>query len=351
MRHYQLVVGATEYSPFVVLLDLLWCLAVNRLLVSHRGLRGAVIVLLVACAGVAVVPLTQFTQTAAMASGQLGTEESQARFSLVTALRGLPSSPRVAERVVPYAASDGSRLTMRVYAEPSAVLQPAVVVLYAGGWRGGDASQCESMSRALASRGFVVAAIDYRHAPQFHFPAQLQDVRASLKLVRDSAASWHIDANRMAVLGRSSGGHLAELTAFSPGDVPVRAVVAMYAPYDLVEGYRDVPSPDPIGVQAILTNFIGGTPATMDAAYKAASPSSYVHAGLPPTLYVIAGKDHIVKPEFNERAVREMRRAHVPVVSVEIPWAEHGFDMAPSGLGAQLAFAVISSFLGRELKH
>jgi acetyl esterase/lipase len=57
----------------------------------------------------------------------------------------------------------------------------------------------------------------------------------------------------------------------------------------------------------------------------------------------------VVKPEFNRRAARELRRAHVPVVSVEVPWAEHGFDMAPGGLGSQLAFSVIASFLEREL--
>ena len=37
------------------------------------------------------------------------------------------------------------------------------------------------------------------------------------------------------------------------------------------------------------------------------------------------------------------------MISVELPWAEHGFDMASTGLGAQLAFNVITEFLDREL--
>ena len=349
MGMFPLIIGATEFSPFLVLLDLLWCLPANRLLRAHKGLRAATIATLIAGAGLAVIPLTEFTRAAADASAQLGTEEAQPQYSLLTSLRGLPAAVGVRERAVPYRAADGSPLVMRLFSMASATAQPVVVVLYGGAWRGGDASQCADVSRALASRGFVVAAIDYRHAPASRFPAQLLDIRASLALLRDSSASWHIDPARIALLGRSSGGHLAELAAFSPGDVPLKAVVALYAPYDLAEGYRDLPSPDPIGVQAVLSNFIGGTPSTMAAAYHDASPASFVRAGLPPTLYVIAGKDHVVKPEFNRRAASDLRRVHVPVVVAEVPWAEHGFDMARGGLGSQLAFAVVRSFLDREL--
>ena len=68
-------------------------------------------------------------------------------------------------------------------------------------------------------------------------------------------------------------------------------------------------------------------------------------------MLIFGGRDHIIKPAFNRAAAAALRAANVPVVAVELPWAEHGFDMAPAGLGAQLAFHVIVEFLERELQH
>ena len=349
MALFPLVVGATELSPLIVLLDLVWCVAVNRMLRGHVVMRPGAMVFLIVAAVIAVRPLTQFTKVAAVASAQLGTEHAPPRYSLITALRGLPSNPNVVERSIRYAAANGAPLTMKLYALREPAVRPTVVVIYGGAWRNGDATQSEDVSRALAARGFAVAAIDYRHAPAFRYPAHLDDVRHSLALLRDSAVTWGIDVHRMAVLGRSAGGHLAELAAFSPGDVPLKAVIALYSPYDLVEGYRDLPSPDPIEVQQVLRDFLGGTPDDQLARYKAASPATYVRTGLPPTLLLFGGKDHVIKPEFNRRAASALRAVRVPVVAIELPWADHGFDMAPGGLGSQLAFAVIVDFLDREI--
>jgi len=103
-------------------------------------------------------------------------------------------------------------------------------------------------------------------------------------------------------------------------------------------------------VRAVLTSLVGGTPQQRLMQYRIASPSSYMRPGLPPTLLLFGGRDHVVKPEFNRKAAQALRAAHVPVISVELPWAEHAFDLAPSGLGGQLAFNVISDFLELNLK-
>ncbi len=351
MAMFPLTVGASEMSPLLVMLDLFWCIAVNRLLQGWGVARGVTMGLLALAALAAVRPLTQYTRVAAAASEQLGTEDAPPRFSLLAAVRGLPTRDDVVERTIAYTADDGSPLEMRLYAQASTEVRPLVVVIYGGAWRNGEPTQCENVSRALASRGYAVAAIDYRHAPRFQYPTQLVDVRRSIALLRDSAAAWGLDANRVALLGRSAGGHLAELSAYSPGDAPVQAVIAIYAPHDLVEGYRDLPLPDPIDVRDVLRGFLGGTPEEQAVRYKDGSPSTHVRRGLPPTLLLFGGRDKVVKPEFNRGAAARLRAANVPVVSVELPWAEHGFDMAPAGLGAQLAFNVISDFLDRELRH
>jgi acetyl esterase/lipase len=127
-------------------------------------------------------------------------------------------------------------------------------------------------------------------------------------------------------------------------------VIAIYAPYDLVKGYADLPSPDPLDVRTVLRTFLQGSPQERPVQYHAASPASYVRPGLPPTLLIFGGRDHVVKPEFNRMAARALRAARVPVVEVELPWAEHAFDLAPAGIGGQLAFNVISDFLSVQLK-
>lgn len=341
-------VGSRELSPLLAIAALLWIPAAAVALRARRA-RRPVLLLLAAGAVVAARPVLQFGATARRAADQLGAGDQAPRFSLARMVRGLPSGD-VREREVRYAAADGSPLTLRLFRGADTGARPTVVVIHGGAWRSGDAGQASSTSRALASAGFTVASIDYRHAPSARHPAQLDDVRRGLALLRDSAGAWGVDASRLALLGRSSGGHLAELAAFAPGGgAPPRAVVALYAPFDLVNGYRDLPSPDPLDVRAVLRDFLGGPPEREPARYREASPSTWVRAGLPPVLLLYGAADHAVKPTFNRAAAGALRAAGVRVVEVEVPWGEHGFDMVPSGPGGQLAFDVVRHFLAREL--
>jgi acetyl esterase/lipase len=344
-----LTVGITEYSPLLALADLVWLLVTWRLLRGHRTARLAAMTALLVAGGVALRPLWRFDRTAHAASAAIGPDAGVARYSPLDAFRTPALQGAVREQAIAYRAADGAPLRLRLYHGTLPGSRPTVVVIYGGAWRAGDPSQGAGVSRTLASSGYTVASIDYRHAPAARFPAQLDDVRRAIVLLRDSAAAWSIDTTRIALLGRSAGGHLAELAAWTPGMPAVQAVVAIYAPFDLVQGYRDLPAPDPIDVRAVLRDFLGGSPAEQGARYRDASPSTLVRAGLPPTLLLYGARDHVVKPEFNRGAAGRLRAAHVPVMQVEVPWAEHGFDMAPGGLGAQLAVQVITDFLDRAL--
>jgi acetyl esterase/lipase len=347
MPMLPLVLASSELSPALGLLAFAWLIVARRLLATPTRSRDLATALLALTALVTLRPLAEAVLVARRADAELQAL-GVGRFPYFATLSGLPSAPDVRERTVAYTAADGAPLGMRLYRRddrPGAV-RPIVVSIYGGAWRGGEPVQGARTSRALAERGYLVASIDYRHAPRSTFPAQLADVRRSLALIRDSAAAWGGDTSRLALLGRSAGGHLAELSAFAPGGPMVRGVVAIYAPWNLAEGYRDVPVPDPIGVRGVIGNFIGGTPSQRPAEYRAASPSSYVHTGLPPTLLLYGARDHLVKPEFNREAARALRTASVGVAAIEVPWAEHGFDLVPAGLGERLTWAVTERFLG-----
>ncbi len=328
-------------------------------MVVTRGRRRWLVAVAFGTALLAVMPALAARRPAERAATALGATArggaargSAALPNAVTGpLTGPPAPTGLVERAVRYSAADGSPLTGRLFRVPArcAAACPAVVVIYGGAWQRGVATQFAATNRWIAGLGYTVVALDYRHAPAARHPAQWLDVRGGLALLADSSAAWGIDTTRVVLWGRSSGGHLATLAAWHPSDgasgVRVRGVISFYSPYDLVRGYTDLPRPDPIDARAALRALTGGAPDAVPAVYRDASPSSFVRAGLPPTLLVYAGGDHVVKPEFGRDAAAALRRAGNDVVHVELPFAEHGFDFAEGGAAAQAALRLVVAFL------
>lgn len=248
-------------------------------------------------------------------------------------------------RGVTVARHDGVTLTMDVY-EPNATgPHPVLVQVYGGAWQRGAPGDFAEFATYIAAEGYVVFAIDYRHAPRFIFPAPLEDVREALATVRSRAHEWNGDASRLVLMGRSAGAHLAMLAAYAPDAPPIRGVIDYYGPVDLVEGYRNPPRPDPLDVRAIEEAFLGGSPQERLAAYQAASPISLVTRVLPPTLLIYGTRDHIVEPRFGRMLATALREAGGRVAHVEIPWADHAFDEVPNGPSGQLARYMTERFL------
>ena len=248
------------------------------------------------------------------------------------------------------AETGGVTLTADVYQPLAPGRYPVVVQIYGGAWQRGDPGDDASFARYLASRGYVVFAIDYRHAPQWRWPAQREDIRTALAWIREHASGYGADASRTALVGRSSGAQLALVAAYAPGPHPVRAVVSYYGPVDLVEGYRDPPRPDPLDVRRIEEAYLGGPPDARLADYRDASPITHVRPSLPPTLLVYGGRDHIVEPRFGRLLHDRLRASGNTSVLLEIPWAEHAFDKVGNGPSAQLALYHVERFLAWALK-
>jgi acetyl esterase/lipase len=65
----------------------------------------------------------------------------------------------------------------------------------------------------------TVFALDFRQGPQFKYPAASQDICAAVRFVRSNAHALGMDAERLGLMGGSSGGQLALLSALTP-DAP-----------------------------------------------------------------------------------------------------------------------------------
>jgi acetyl esterase/lipase len=240
-------------------------------------------------------------------------------------------------------------LTSTIYRPVSKGTFPILVQIYGGAWQRGSPDDNEIFARYFASRGHVVFAIDYRHAPRWRWPAQIEDVRAALAWIRAHASDYDGDATRIALVGRSSGAQLALVAAYQEGAAKVAGVVSFYGPTDLAEGWRVPPRPDPLGVRAVLETLLDGTPDQVPARYREASPITYVSPKVPPTLLIYGIRDHIVEAKFGRELDERLRSAGARSVLLEIPWAEHAFDVLASGLGGQVSLYYTERFLAAIL--
>ena len=358
-------VGAPEISPLLLLVNGLLALGAIALLSlsrrpSVRRMARSAIALFLAASLLSSIPLWQLpgavqqaAQTMQAALGETddvpGSSVQSRRsrpFVFSDLIRGIPIPAEVAAESIEYAAADGTPLRLVKYqpVAPSAN-QGAIAALYGGAWRSGNADENAHFNRYLAAQGYTVIALDYRHAPEHPFPAQLQDVQLGLRLIRQRAAEWGFAGDRLALIGWSAGAHLATLAAFQPDALPVRAIVNYYGPVDLTEGYRNPPRPDPINTRALLEDFLSGTPDTRPADYRAASPITYVRPGLPPVLLIYGDRDHVVKPEFGQQLYDQLRAAGNTAALIRLPWAEHAFDAIFRGIGNQIALYHVERFL------
>ena len=156
---------------------------------------------------------------------------------------------------------------------------PAVVMVHGGGWEGRTRGDMDDISRQVAKRGYVVLNMSYRFAPQWHFPAQLQDVQQAVLWLRNHASEHSVLKNRIGAWGYSAGAHLAALAGVtSPEDKwfvegsRLQAVVAGGTPVD-IRYYKG----------GALTNGLTGVPYEQNPAlWREASPLALVTPDDPP---------------------------------------------------------------------
>ncbi len=120
---------------------------------------------------------------------------------------------KVEDRTIPGPVGD---IPLRLYTPVAAGSEalPVLVYFHGGGWVIGDLETHDALCRTLANEsGCKVVAVDYRLAPEHHFPAAAEDAFAAVQWVEANAAEIGVDANRIAVAGDSAGGNLAAVVS------------------------------------------------------------------------------------------------------------------------------------------
>ncbi|MGH8593669.1 MAG: alpha/beta hydrolase fold domain-containing protein [Gammaproteobacteria bacterium] len=222
---------------------------------------------------------------------------------------------------------------------------PAVVVIHGGSWHYGDSGQIPAINRYLAQRGYAVAAVNYRKAPENPFPAARDDVIGAIRFLKSRAGTLGIDPQRMVLLGRSAGGHLALVVAYSVQDPAIRGVISLYAPTDLVWSWEHPGNPRVLDTHRLLRNFLGGSPEQKPEVYRQASPLQLAHRRIPPTLLLHGGRDEMVWLKQAERLSKRLTELGCKHLFIPLPWADHGFDANLWGPSGQIYLYALERFL------
>ena len=242
---------------------------------------------------------------------------------------------------VVYGEAGGQKLSLD-FAKPAICRDqkvPLVVYVHGGGWRSGDKAGAfeRGDSRMFFALGFAVASINYRLAPQFHFPAQVQDCKLAVRYLRSNADAFGIDPDRIGLWGSSAGGHLVSLMGTAddsdglegPGlegvSSRVSAVVDHFGPTDL----NVDPSQTTSEGRSMLVDFLGCLPAECPGLARQASPVTYVTSDDPPVLILHGEKDSLVPYSQAERFAERLRQAGNACALIKVKNAEHGFIPIP----------------------
>ena len=274
---------------------------------------------------------------------------------LWSAAAQLRAAEIVFEEGIEYANPDEQHLQLNLARPKQAEGKlPAVVCIHGGGFRAGERKGYDGLCKKLAERGYVAVTVTYRLAPKYQFPAAVYDVKAAVRWVRANAEKYQIDPERIAALGGSAGGHLAQFLGVT-GDVPqfegdsgnagpssrVACVVNYYGPSDFTKSYGKS-----VDAAEVLPLFLGGDLEHARHQHILASPLNWVTPDAAPTILLHGTADQYVNYEQALWMRDRLQAAGVEVQLVTFEGAKHGLG----GQYAQPAEKAALEFLDKHLK-
>jgi acetyl esterase len=260
----------------------------------------------------------------------------EARALFLTAREVLAPDPAPVAEIRELAAPGptGAPIPLRLYrgaATAPGKLLPGLVYFHGGGCVIGDLDTHDSLCRHLANAArCVVAAVDYRLAPEHKFPAAVEDCVAATSWVAQEAAMLGVDRERLAVGGDSAGGNLATVVSLIARDREAPKLCCQVLLYPALDCSMSCPSHHRFAEGYLLTrptlkwfceHYLRG-PA--DAEDWRASPLRAADlSGVAPALMLTVGND--VLCDEGDAYARRLRQADVPVQLRHFPDQIHGF--------------------------
>jgi acetyl esterase len=222
----------------------------------------------------------------------------------------------------------GGDVLVRAFRPEGAAPLPVVAYLHGGGWVTGDVHTYDAPLRALANAaGAIVAAVDYRRAPEHPFPAALEDTLAAIRWLAAHAGALGGDPARLSVAGDSAGGNLAAVAArWLRGEVPLQAQALIYPVTDAglntpsYRAFADGSGLTAASMRRFWKRYLDGADGTDPDASPLRADDL---AGVAPA-FVLTAEEDVLRDE-GEAYAAVLREAGVPVELVRWPGTIHGF--------------------------
>jgi alpha-L-fucosidase 2 len=257
-----------------------------------------------------------------------------------------------------YGEAEGEKLTMDYYPPAGPAPHPIAIIIHGGGFVAGNSKNGSEAYCAdfLAPAGYAVFSINYRLAPQYPYPAMVEDVQRAVRYLRYNAKKWQADPNRIALVGGSAGGYLSNMAgvlnaggikgakdAVDRTSARVQAVVTLFGPSD----FRNQPVNEHL--QALLGPLIREKGEA--AALAEASPAMHITGDEPPFLLIHGDKDDTVPFYQSTHMQAALKAAGVPCDLIVIANGMHATGRWHRIPGVRNWEMEMTQWLNRVLRH
>ncbi|MGO8793238.1 MAG: alpha/beta hydrolase fold domain-containing protein [Candidatus Sulfotelmatobacter sp.] len=181
----------------------------------------------------------------------------------------------------------------------------------------------------------LVVSVDYRLAPETHFPGSLEDNYAALRWLYTNADTLGIDRKRIAIGGESAGGGHAAALAIAARDRKEFPILFQLLIYPMLDDRTGSTRPVPPGIGEFVWNATSnrfgwtsllGVPAGSPTVPAGAVPARVENvAGLPPAFISVGAIDLFAGEDIEYG--RRLLEAGVPTELHVIPGAYHGYNL------------------------
>jgi acetyl esterase/lipase len=209
----------------------------------------------------------------------------------------------------------------------------AVVVCPGGGYQHLSMDkEGDQPARWLNSLGISAFVLKYRLGPKYHHPNELMDAQRAIRTVRERAAQYGLQSDRIGIMGFSAGGHLAATagTHFDAGNPssadPIERVGGR--PDFLVLCYPVITFEEPYVHKGSLHALLGDQPDSK--LVTELSNELQVTAKTPPAFLFHTTEDRTVPVENSVMFYLALRKAGVPAELHIYEKGPHGVGLAPT---------------------
>ncbi|GIW98045.1 MAG: hypothetical protein KatS3mg111_1378 [Pirellulaceae bacterium] len=214
----------------------------------------------------------------------------------------------------------------------------SILIVLPGGGYGTLAIDHEGhdIARWANSLGMSALVVQYRHGGRgYRHPVPMLDAQRAVRLVRHRASQWHVDPQRVGVIGFSAGGHLAStlLTHFDNGNVDAEDAIDRLScrPDFGILCYPVIALGEEFTHAGSQRNLLGEQP---DASLVASlSNDKQVQQDTPPCFVWHTADDRVVAVENSLRFAAALIRKGVPCELHVFPHGRHGLGLARGHVG------------------